>query len=272
MKYGFLGAGNMGSAIIKGMVNSSFNAKDIFVYDTNKDKVSEMSLECGINLLSSQEEVFSCDVVILAVKPYVLDSLKDKLNAIYTDLNSKEKIIISIAVGKSLSYLSEIFPDASLVRVMPNINAMVSSSITGYCIGTNVTNEKEKIVTDVFAGLGAVIKIEEKNMSIFGAIAGSSPAFTYMYIDALARAGVKSGLSKEQALQIATHSVLGSAKMILLSDKHPMELTDMVCSPAGTTICGVLSLRKNAFEGDIAEAVEAVLKRDAEIGGMKNDK
>lgn len=267
MRYGFLGAGNMGSAIIKGMIKGGFDSKKIFVYDLSKSKLDHLSEECGIQKLKSEQEVFEYDVVVIAIKPTILDANKAKIKEMITKSSKKTKLFISIVVGKSTSYLSEIFEQTSTARVMTNVNALIGSATTGYCLNEYATEADEKIVTDVFSTLGIITAIEESNFSVFSAIAGSSPAFCYMFIAALAQAAVRGGIPKPLATKIAAHTVFGSANMILNSEKHPMELCDMVCSPAGTTIQGVCSLQKDAFEATIHNAVKAVIQRDYEIGG-----
>ncbi|NLV81901.1 MAG: pyrroline-5-carboxylate reductase [Synergistaceae bacterium] len=267
MKYGFLGAGNMGSAIIKGMLKGGFDSKKIFVYDLSKSKLDLLSDECGIKKLKSEEEVFECDIVVIAIKPTILDENKMKIKEMISKLPKNPKFFISIVVGKSLHYLSEIFEKTPIARVMTNVNAMTGSATTGYCLNEYATKEEEKLVTDIFSTLGIITPVEENSFSVFSAIAGSSPAFCYMFIDALARAAVRGGIPKPLATKIAAHTVFGSANMVLSSDKHPMELCDMVCSPAGTTIQGVCSLQKDGFEASIHNAIKAVMQRDCEIGG-----
>lgn len=267
MKYGFLGAGNMGSAIIRGMIKGGFDPKEIFVYDLLQDKLDLLAEECNIKKLKNEEEVFECDVVIIAIKPIILDENKVRIKEIVTKASKKPKFFISIVVGKSLDYLSGIFEKSPIARVMTNVNAMTGSATTGYCMNEYATKEQDKIVTDIFSNLGIITPIEETSFAAFSAIAGSSPAFCYMFIEALARAAVRGGIPKPLATKIAAHTVYGSAKMVLGSEKHPLELCDMVCSPAGTTIQGVCSLQKDGFEASIHNAVKKVMQRDCEIGG-----
>lgn len=257
----------MGSAIIRGMIKGGFDPKKIFVYDLSKDKLDLLAEECGIKKLKTEEEAFECDVVVIAIKPVILDENKNKIKEMIAKSTKKPGFFISIVVGKSLDYLAEIFEMTPTARVMTNVNAMTGSATTGYCLNEYAGKEEEKIVTDIFSNLGIITAIEENCFAAFSAIAGSSPAFCYMFIDALARAAVRGGIPKPLATKIAAHTVYGSAKMVLSSDKHPMELCDMVCSPAGTTIQGVCSLQKDGFEASIHNAVKKVMQRDCEIGG-----
>jgi pyrroline-5-carboxylate reductase len=150
---------------------------------------------------------------------------------------------------------------------MPNINAKVLASESGYCANENCTSEQKKMVYDMFSAVGSAIEIPEKFFSIFGVIAGSSPAFAYIYINALAKAAVKAGMPKAQAMEIAANTVLGSAKMVLESNEHPCKLADMVCSPGGTTIEGVCALDEMGFENTVIKAFDAVLEKDRKISG-----
>jgi pyrroline-5-carboxylate reductase len=268
MNYGFIGAGNMASAIIKGMVKSGINSSDITVFNKSQQKADALKAECGVTVAGSQKELIeSVDVIILSVKPQVLDNI---IGTIKTDIGNKKPLIISIAVGKTIEYLEAgLGADNSIVRVMPNINAKVLMSTSGYCPNTLVTTEQEQIVEKLFATVGSVTKIPETMFSIFGVIAGSSPAFAYLYIDVLARAAQRAGMPKKQALEIAANTVLGSAKMVLESSEHPWELVDQVCSPGGTTIEGIYALEDNGFESTIVKAFDAVMAKDKAIQGKK---
>jgi len=159
MKYGFLGAGNMGSAIIRGMIKGGFDPKEIFVYDLLQDKLDLLAEECNIKKIKTEEEVFECDVVIIAIKPIILDENKVRIKEIVTKASKKPKFFISIVVGKSLDYLSGIFEKSPIARVMTNVNAMTGSATTGYCMNEYATKEQDKIVTDIFSNLGIITPI-----------------------------------------------------------------------------------------------------------------
>ncbi|MBR5468281.1 MAG: pyrroline-5-carboxylate reductase [Firmicutes bacterium] len=268
MIYGFLGAGNMASAIIRGMVKGGFKGEEISVYNTTIAKSEALSKECGVDVCLSQKELIEkADVLVLSVKPQVLDKIADNIKI---DLGGKKKLIISIAVGKTLEYLENALGnEQSIVRVMPNINAKVLASCSGFCTNKNVSAEEKAVVENIFSSVGSITEIPESQFSIFGVVAGSSPAFAYLYIDSLARAAVKAGMPKEKALRIAAHTVLGSAKMVMESAEHPWELVDMVCSPGGTTIEGICSLETNGFESTIHQAFDAVLAKDKLIQSGK---
>lgn len=268
MKYGFLGAGNMARAIIKGLVQSGINGKDIFVFNTNMEKSYALIKEYGIGATDNQKDLITAaDVLILSVKPQVLDKI---MGTIKEDLTNKSPLIISIAVGKTIEFLENgLGADRAIVRVMPNINAKILMSTSGYCANSIVTAEQEQVVENLFSTVGTITKIPESMFSIFGVVAGSSPAFAYLYIDVLARAAQRAGMPKKQALEIAANTVLGSAKMVLGSDEHPWALVDQVCSPGGTTIEGIYALEDHGFEATIVKAFDAVLAKDKAIQGKK---
>ncbi|NLY81554.1 MAG: pyrroline-5-carboxylate reductase [Clostridiales bacterium] len=264
MKYGFLGTGKMTSAIIAGMNLSGYNSDDIFGFNKGDEKIDKLVDDYGIGKCGSQGELIaSSDVLFLAVKPSVLDEIIDEVKS---NLTNNDILIVSIAVGKTLSYFeNHLGKNCKVVRVMPNINSTALASTSGYCFNNNVSSDNIKVIEDVFGSIGTIEHVNEDLFSIFSAIAGSSPAFTYMYIDALSAAAIKGGMPKAQALKIAASTVKGSAIALLSSDKHPCTLIDDVCSPNGTTIEGVSSLKKNCFEDIISEGIEAILKKDKAI-------
>ncbi len=261
MNYGFIGLGNMATAIIKGMATSKkFDTNHIYGMNRSYEKTDELVQQYGIQGCATIEDLMKkVDIVVLAVKPQVLPSI---LPTIKTFLR-KDQIIISVAAGKTLSYLQEqLHEHSSIFRVMPNINAVIGASTSCYSTSVSASNAHKQLVEEMFETIGTIVELPENLFSIFTTIGCASPAFTYLYIDSLARAAVREGMPKEMALKIAASSVLGSAKMVLESNEHPMALVDQVCSPGGTTIQGITSLQANRFEGVIHDAVTAVTKKD----------
>ena len=259
---GFIGTGNMASAIIKGAVSSEFlKGNEICVYDKDREKAEALSDIYGVYVCESEKEVCeNAQQIILSVKPNVLEGV---FSCVKETLKEKNPLIISIAAGKSLSFLKENAGyDARIIRVMPNINAVVLEAISAYCPNENADKDDMLFAEGLLSSFGKAVRIEEDKFSVFTAIGGCRPAFSYMYIDALARAGVKNGLPKSVALEVAAQAVFGSAKMIAESDAHPYELVDRVCSPGGTTIEGVASLQRDGFEAAVAAAVEAAINKD----------
>jgi len=268
MNFGFIGAGNMVGAIVKGMTlgTGSYEGKNIFLTSKSVSSAERLAEECGANVCKTSKEVIAnSEVVVLGVKPNVLSAILPELKMVFAE---KTPLVVSIAAGKTLEYLSEYLPEkTAIVRVMPNINAKIGASTTGFCVNEFVSSEQKQLVQDIFSTIGTVVEIEESQFSIFSVIGGASVAFAYLYMDALAHAALKAGMPKKQALQITAETVLGSAKMILESGEAPWPLIDQVCSPGGTTIEGVTALQAGGFETTLVKAFEAVLEKDKIIGG-----
>ena len=262
---GFIGTGNMATAIIKGVIKSGMlKGEDIAVYDIAKEKAAALSKEYGLIVFESENEIAKkCDKVILSVKPNAFPNLLEKIDG---ELKVNNPLIISIAAGKTLEFISSCLSyDARIVRVMPNINAKVGAAVSAYCGKENVSEGDLAFVKELCESFGIAVNISENLFSAYSAIGGCSPAFAYMFIDALARAAVKNGMPKDTALEVAAGAVLGSAKMILESDEHPWKLVDQVCSPGGTTIEGVTSLQKDGFEAAVMNAVQAAIDKDKKL-------
>ena len=262
---GFIGTGNMATAIIKGVVASGMlKGEDIAVYDIAEDKAKALADEYGVKVFNSENDIAKkCDKVVLSVKPNVFSSLLGKIDA---DLKESNPLIISIAAGKTIDFISACLSyDAKIVRVMPNINAKVGGAVSAYCGKENVSKDDLEFVRTLCESFGIAVNISENLFSTYSAIGGCSPAFAYMFIDSLARAAVKNGMTKAQALEVAAGAVLGSAKMILESDEHPWVLVDQVCSPGGTTIEGVTSLKNDGFESAVMNAVQAAIDKDKRL-------
>lgn len=262
---GFIGAGNMASAIIKGLVSSgTCRGENIAVYDLCAEKLNALSEQYGTVTFKSESEIVKkCATVVLAVKPNVLPSVIERIKVYAKEY---DPFIISIAAGKTLDYISSLMGyDPILARVMPNINAKVGAAVSAYCVSERARGCYRDEVKKLCEAFGIATEIDESLFSIFSAIGGCSPAFAYMFIDSLARAAVKNGMPKNKALEVAAGAVLGSAKMILEGDEHPWALVDQVCSPGGTTIEGVATLQENAFESTVIKAVEASYKKDKKV-------
>lgn len=261
MSISFIGCGNMAQAIIRGIIAAqAAQAKDIFVFDTNSAKTAGVAEEIGVNICKSAREAAELgDYIILAVKPNVIETVAKETACALT----QAKTIISIAAGKTLSFIEGCFSDkCKIIRVMPNINAKVSAACSAFCANGGVSQADKDFVKKIFGAVGEITELPESSFPLFGVIAGCAPAFAYMFIDALARAGVENGMSKDSALKFAAQTVLGSAKMVLESGAHPYELIDRVCSPGGTTIEGVISLQADGFESAVHNAVNKAVQKD----------
>ncbi len=262
---GFIGSGNMASAIIKGIVSSAFlKGEEIAVFNKSSEKALALKEKYGVNVFSSAKEIAeNCDKIVLSVKPNVIA----EVSALIKDtVKEKSPLILSVAAGKTLENLSAMLgTDARIIRIMPNINAVVGEAVSALCKNEAASESDMEFAKKLCSSFGTAVQIPEKQFSIFTAIGGCSPAFVYMFIDSLSRAAVKNGMSKKTALEVSAQAVLGSAKMILESEEHPWELVDKVCSPGGTTIEGVLSLQKNGFEASVCEAVNVAFEKDQKL-------
>lgn len=265
MSLGFIGCGNMASAIIDGIIKKgTFIADSIYVYDISQGAALAQKEKHGVRICDSEADVVRhSDTVILAVKPNILSSVLDKINLTLAESNT---LLISIAAGKTLAFIRDrLTHDNRILRVMPNINATVCEAICAYTANESATPDDRLECERIFNSVGQAVYLEEKLFPLFGVIGGSAPAFAYLFIDELARAAVQHGMKKDFALQIAAQTVLGSAKMILESDAHPYELIDRVCSPGGTTIEGITSLQADGFANAIHKAVDKALEKDSKL-------
>lgn len=264
MKIGFIGAGNMASAIIRGLVGSGVRGGDLLVYDVDTAKQVSLFEECGICMCGAADEVIhGSEAVVLAVKPQVFPTL---LPQMASALQESSPLVISIAAGKTIASIEEwIGGEIPVVRVMPNINAKVSESMSAFCCNVFVTAEDRELVTRIFDAVGETVELAESQFSAYAALAGCSPAYSLLYMDAMAEAGVKYGIPKALSLKIVAQAVLGTARLLQESGEHPRVLVDQVCSPGGTTIEGVIALQKNGFENAVLEAVRASYEKDQSL-------
>lgn len=265
MSIGFIGCGNMGAAIIKGITEAGIiSGSEVFVYDSAVSCIEKAVSNYGITACENAKEVVEhSDFVVLAVKPNMITEVLNEIDAALAERNN---VLISIAAGKTIKFIrNNLSHENKIIRIMPNINAKVAAACSAYCANTKVTDEDKQEIEKIFGAVGEIMELPESSFSLFGVLAGCSPAFVYMFIDALARAGVKNGMKKDTALKIAAQSVLGSAKMILESGTHPFELIDQVCSPGGTTIEGVTSLQADGFEAAIHKAVDKAVDKDSKL-------
>lgn len=261
MKLGFIGAGNMGGAIIRGFVKSGkVNPKNINVIELNKSALDDLSSELGINPYTDYEKLVNdSDIIFMAVKPIAFSSTIDQIKDF---LNNTDKIIVSMAAGISTdSIVTMLGFEFPVIRIMPNVNAQIMLSTTAVCKNNAAKDSDKENIIDLFNSIGNAFDVAESQFAVFSAIASCSPAYVYMFIDALAKGAVKMGMNKKQALNIAASAVSGSAELVLKTGIHPAELTDMVCSPGGTTIEGVTTLDECGFTSAVTKAVvNSVLK------------
>lgn len=264
MKIGFIGLGNMAKAIIGGMLKEGMiEAKDIIGSAKTEATLNGMAEEYDINVTKSNAEVASvADVLILAVKPQFFEEVISGIK----DVTRDETLIISIAAGKSIAWIEEAFgKPIKLVRCMPNTPALVGEGCTGVCVNSRVSQKEQDYSVKLMESFGKASIIPERLIDAVGAVSGSSPAFVFMFIEAMADAGVAAGMTRKQAYEFAAQAVCGSAKLMLESGKHPGELKDMVCSPGGTTIQGVRVLEEKGMRGAVMDALAACIEKSRKL-------
>lgn len=254
----------MATAIMNGLISSGISDKNhIIAADRSEAVVSRLKETLGIQASTENIEISSnADILFLAVKPNVFSSVIPEIRH-----HLKEHaVIVSIAAGQSIGKIQDLFEhDIRLIRVMPNTPALVGASMSALCRNNNVTDEELAEVKEMFDSFGESEVISESLMDAVVGVSGSSPAYVYMFIEAMADAAVADGMPRQQAYKFAAQSVLGSAKMVLETGKHPGELKDMVCSPAGTTIEAVAVLEKKGFRAAVIEAQRACSRKSREM-------
>jgi pyrroline-5-carboxylate reductase len=265
MQYGFIGAGVIASAIIRGMAHNKAARRDeLSVYDIDFEKAAQLAAEIGLNACGSIDALIqSCDVVFLTIKP---DKLAGVLEAGREALNAKRPLVVSVVAGKEFSFIRDAAGfDLPAARVMPNTNAAVGESMSIVCFNGFVTDTQKAIVRRCFEAVGKIYESCETHMPALSCMCGCAPAYAYMFIDALAKSAHKAGIDKQAAIRLAAQTVLGSAKMVLESPLHPAVLTDRVCSPGGTTIEGVCELERRAFQAAVVAAVDKAIEKNAKL-------
>ena len=257
---GFIGCGNMATAMMKGIINNNIIAKkDIIGADLLKTSLDKMQTEMGICITSDNKEAAkNSEILVLSVKPQFYEDVIDEIK----DSVTENQLIITIAPGKTLEWLEKQFDKPiKIVRTMPNTPALVGEGITAVCCNQYVEQEELERVVSILEGLGKCEVVPEHLMDVVVSVSGRSPAYVFMFIEAMADAAVADGMPRTQAYEFAAQSVLGSAKMVLESGKHPGELKDMVCSPGGTTIEAVRILEEKGMRSAVFEAMKACTRK-----------
>lgn len=261
MRIGFIGLGNMASAMIGGMIEKgTAKAEDITGSARTEETRRRIGEKYGITTYEDNRYAArAADILFLAVKPIVLREVIEEIR----DVVKKECLIVSIAAGRSLNYLKEAFgrPELKIIRCMPNTPAMVLEGCTGVSAGEEVPAEDIDRVVKLLESFGKADVIPERLMDVAAGVSGSSPAYVFMFIEAMADGAVAAGMPRKQAYEFAAQAVLGSAKMVLETGMHPGELKDMVCSPGGTTIQAVKVLEEKGMRAAVMDAVEACIEK-----------
>ena len=264
MKIGFVGIGNMGSAILRGYYPlAKESGNEILVFQRTIEKMYELAKELDVYPCENVNElVQKSDIVILGIKPKDFEALLENIEADVTD----EKIIVSMAAGISITYIKDkLKGKGKIIRIMPNTPALVKEGVTSISREESIEDEIFDQVKAIFEGIGKAVEVPEDMIHTVIGVSGSSPAYTYMYIDALARSAEKRGMTREDALEFAAQAVLGAAKMVMETGVDPDQLKINVCSPNGATIEAVEKLEAWKFYDMIDEGFEAAYARSKEL-------
>ena len=267
-KIGLIGSGNMGEALISGLIgSSSAPAKNIICSDVREDRLEFIKNTYGIATTTDNLKVVtSSDIIVYAVKPQIMASvLKETADSL-----DMSKLIISIAAGVPMAAIeSSLNKELRLIRVMPNVAASVKEGAAAVAAGANARKEDIQLAMSIFNSVGKSVFLKENYlMDAVTGLSGSGPAYIFLIVDALADAGVKVGLSRRDALFLSIQTVLGAAKMLQETSIHPGQLKDMVTSPGGTAIAGLHTLEKGGLRTTLIDAVEAATARSKELGEM----
>ena len=263
---GIIGCGNMGQAILSGILEHKlYEPSDVIVSHLDEAALQDIHSRLGVNTtLDNRQVAESADVLLISLKPYQFaDVIPD-----IADLVDEDTLVISIAAGQTIDSIMEHFGKAiHLVRTMPNTPALVGAGATGMCFSDMVTDEEKEKAIGIFESFGIVSVVPESLIDTVIGVSGSSPAYVFMMIEAMADAAVADGMARADAYRMAAQAVYGSAKMVLETGKHPGELKDMVCSPAGTTIEAVRVLEEKGFRSAVIEGQMACVRKAKEMAG-----
>lgn len=267
MKISFIGCGNMAQPIICSVAEKNLvSPADIGVYDIITDKLEEFCSKNGFTALKNEEEAVSgCEVLFLCIKPQGFPEL---LSKIAPAVNNNKPLVVSIAAGKTITSIASYFDNGIRIgRIFPNLNANVRLAVSAYTVNTYSSDKDREIINSVCSSYGDAVYLEEDRFSVFGVLSGCAPAYTFMFIDALAQAAKDNGIDPDLADSVAAQVVLGSAALLKSGFSDAENLIERVCSKGGTTIEGVTSLRNDDVNNMVKKAFNASLARDAQLNG-----
>lgn len=263
-RIGFLGGGNMGSALIKGLIKSgAASAGQIVVAEKMADKAQALASELGVAVVGKVEELGPLDLLLVAVKPVdVPAAVREAAGSLKAGA-----LVVSIAAGVTIAKFTELLPAGQhLVRAMPNTPALIGRGVTALAPAAHTPATGLALAREVFAAVGQVVVVGEHLMDAVTGLSASGPAYVFVIIEALSDAGVRMGLDRASALTMAAATVGGAADMVLTTGQHPGQLKDMVTSPGGTTIAGLQVLERSGLRGVLMDVVEAATLRAREQG------
>jgi pyrroline-5-carboxylate reductase len=261
-KLGVIGVGNMGTALIRGWLNTGlFKAEEILIADRETERLESLHREHGLQAADNRQVAAGADIVLLAVKPQVITEVMAELQ---TQLDGS-RLVISIAAGIPLNLMADLLPEARLMRVMPNTPTLVQAGMAAVARGPRADEADLELTCRLFEAVGRAVVVDEKLMDAVTGLSGSGPAYVFLFLEALADGGVKMGLPRQTALVLAAQTIAGAAGLYLETREHPGSLKDMVTSPAGTTIAGLHALEQGGFRGLVMNAVESATKRSSAL-------
>ncbi len=259
-----LGAGNMGGALVRGMLKATWAKPENLVATTRRsERAGDLAKELGIEAhTDNRRAAEGADVIILAVKPQILPAVLEQIRPVVP----AGRLVISIAAGISTATIEAALPGAVVVRTMPNLPVHVDAGATAFCFGQNATAENGETVNAILESVGLAVEVDEYLMDAVTGLSGTGPMYVFQFIEGLCDAGVKVGLSREVATKLVLQTVLGAAKMALATGEHPAQLKDRVTSPGGTAITGLHVMERGGLRAILIDAVEAATKRSEELG------
>lgn len=262
-RIGFIGCGNMGEAMLKGIIDSFDNSQNIWIFEKSETRQVELKERYGVNIADTTIElVRSTDMILVAVKPNIF-SLVMKEVAEYVD---DTKVIISVAAGVTIEAIErDLNAGVKVIRTMPNTPAFVGMGMTSLSPNKYVTREEVAQATKILEGFSVVEEVPEKMIHGVIGVSGSAPAYVFMFIEAMADAAVLGGMPRDKAYTFAAQAVMGSAKMVMESGMHPGKLKDMVCSPGGTTIEAVAELERTGFRSSVISSIRRCMEKSEEM-------
>lgn len=264
-RVGFIGFGNMGTALAKGAIRSGFlNPEQIYASNRNQETLKESSDELKINMSDNITVARECDIIILGVKPYLVTAIIDQIK----DEMKPNQLFVCMAAGINIEKMESQFnrPGVKIIRILPNMPALVGAGMTAISINDNVSKKETDFIVEFCNSFGIADVIPESLMDVASAVGASSPAFSYMFMESLADGAVLKGLDRKRAYKYAAQAVLGAAKMVLESGEHPGQLKDRVCSPGGTTIEGVLVLEEQGMRSAVINAMDKTTTKASKLG------
>lgn len=264
-RIGFIGGGKMAEALIKGVLRAKLSSRDkIIASDVDRKRCQILGEEIGIKTtLENRKVTFDADIIVLAIKPNVIDKILEELKTYITS----NHLVVSIVAGIPLDFIESFLNEGChAIRIMPNTPCLVGETAAAYSLGKNATTNDGDLVGQILNSVGKSFLLEEKHLDAVTGLSGSGPAFIYMVIEALTDGGVKMGLPREVSSKLAAQTALGAAKMVLEAGMHIGELKDFVTSPGGTTIEGLHALEKGCVRSALINAVEVATKKSKRLG------